>query len=92
MAQPRIIRRPGVEAGTAWPDSIPPLLRRVYAARGATTPDLARPRLASLLDMVRDGAVRVDIGRHFPLEQVPEAFALSMAGTTSGKILVDLLG
>ena len=50
------------------------------------------PRLASLLDMVRDGAVRVDIGRHFPLEQVPEAFALSMAGTTSGKILVDLLG
>ena len=49
MAQPRIIRRPGVEAGTAWPDSIPPLLRRVYAARGATTPDLARPRLASLL-------------------------------------------
>ena len=49
MAQPRIIRRPGVEAGTAWPDSIPPLLRRVYAARGATTPYLARPRLASLL-------------------------------------------
>ena len=38
-----------MEAGTAWPDSIPPLLRRVYAARGATTPDLARPRLASLL-------------------------------------------
>ena len=49
MAQPRIIRRPGVEAGTAWPDSIPPLLRRVYAARGATTPYLARPRLASPL-------------------------------------------
>ena len=33
----------------AWPESIPPLLRRVYAARGATTPELAQPRLASLL-------------------------------------------
>ena len=49
MAPPRIVRRPGVEAGSAWPESIPPLLRRVYAARGATTPELAQPRLASLL-------------------------------------------
>lgn len=49
MASPRIVRRPGVDAGTAWPEAIPPLLRRIYAARGATTPELARPRLAGLL-------------------------------------------
>ena len=53
MAQPRIVRRPDIEAGAvaaaAWPDSIPPLLRRVYAARGAQTPQQARPRLVDLL-------------------------------------------
>ncbi len=51
MAPPRIVRRPDVDAvaGAAWPDSIPPLLRRIYAARGAHTPQLAHPRLADLL-------------------------------------------
>ncbi|WP_028918883.1 single-stranded-DNA-specific exonuclease RecJ [Pseudoxanthomonas suwonensis] len=49
MATPRIVRRPGVEPGGAWPDAIPPLLRRIYAARGAHSPDLARPRLSGLL-------------------------------------------
>jgi len=50
MAPPRIVRRAGIDdAGTAWPASIPPLLRRIYATRGAHTPELARPRLAGLL-------------------------------------------
>jgi len=49
MAPPRIVRRPEVDAGATWPGTIPPLLRRVYAARGATTQELARPRLAGLL-------------------------------------------
>jgi single-stranded-DNA-specific exonuclease len=53
MAPPRIVRRPdvdaGAEAGVAWPDAIPPLLRRIYATRGAHTPQLARPRLGDLL-------------------------------------------
>ena len=49
MADPRIVRRADVDTGTAWPEAIPPLLRRIYAARGATTPELARPRLAGLL-------------------------------------------
>ncbi|WP_425477830.1 single-stranded-DNA-specific exonuclease RecJ [Luteimonas arsenica] len=46
-----IRRRPPVEAGQAadWPADIPPLLRRIYAARGATDVEAARPRLAGLL-------------------------------------------
>lgn len=49
------------------------------------------PRLSRLLSMVADGELEVAIGPHFPLEQVPEAFSLSMAGKTSGKILIDVL-
>lgn len=44
----RIRRRPPVPAGSGWPDHVPPLLRRIYAARGAADPALARPRLAGL--------------------------------------------
>jgi single-stranded-DNA-specific exonuclease len=36
-------------AHDAWPALTPPLLRRVYAARGATTQALAQPRLTQLL-------------------------------------------
>ena len=32
-----------------WPAAVPPLLRRVYAARGACTPTQAQPKLAHLL-------------------------------------------
>ena len=49
MPSPRIVRRPDTDPGAHWPESTPPLLRRVYAARGAGTPELARPRLAELL-------------------------------------------
>lgn len=45
----RIVRRAvAVEPG-AWPDSMLPLLRRLYAARGAIDPRQAQPRLAQLL-------------------------------------------
>jgi single-stranded-DNA-specific exonuclease len=43
------IRRRQVDAAGSWPDSISPLLRRIYAARGATGIDQAQPRLAQLL-------------------------------------------
>ncbi len=43
------IRRRAVDARGDWPDSVPPLLRRVYAARGADDPALAQPKLAQLL-------------------------------------------
>src|SRR5690606_33014211 len=39
----RIRRRAAVAAGEGWPDDIPPLLRRLYAARGISDPSLARP-------------------------------------------------
>jgi len=42
------IRRREFELGSGWPEAVPPLLRRVYAARGITTPELASPRLAQL--------------------------------------------
>ena len=49
MSVVRTIRRRGaVEAAGAWPDDVPPLLRRIYTARGATSIDQARPRLAQL--------------------------------------------
>lgn len=44
----RLLRRPIADPG-AWPDSVSPLLRRVYAARGAITIEQAQPRLAQLL-------------------------------------------
>ena len=44
----RLRRRPPSESGD-FPDSIPPLLRRIYAARGATDAALAQPKLTQLL-------------------------------------------
>ncbi|NUO78095.1 MAG: single-stranded-DNA-specific exonuclease RecJ [Lysobacter sp.] len=44
----RLRRREIVDPG-AWPDSVPPLLQRVYAARGAIAIEQAQPRLAQLL-------------------------------------------
>lgn len=38
-----------VETAGAWPQDVPPLLRRVYAARGACTHAQAQPRLTGLL-------------------------------------------
>lgn len=48
----RLLRRRAAPSGTdgSWPDHVPPLLRRLYAARGAPTPDDARPKLAGLPD------------------------------------------
>ena len=44
----RIVRRPA-STGTDWPDHVLPLLRRIYAARGAPDYAQAQPRLAQLL-------------------------------------------
>jgi single-stranded-DNA-specific exonuclease len=44
----RIVRRARVEIGAGWPDHVPMLLRRLYAARGAASWDDAQPRLARL--------------------------------------------
>jgi single-stranded-DNA-specific exonuclease len=47
-AKPRLVRRPQPETGQ-WPEQFPRLLTRLYAARGATSVELAQPRLANLL-------------------------------------------
>jgi len=44
----RLRRRESAQPGT-WPDDLPPLLARVYAARGALALDDAQPRLTHLL-------------------------------------------
>lgn len=44
----RITRRPAAEGGP-WTESVLPLLRRIYTARGAHDPSLAQPKLAQLL-------------------------------------------
>src|SRR3546814_4383537 len=49
MTRARTIQRRECSVGDGWPDSIPPLLRRVYSARGAHDHASARPRLADLL-------------------------------------------
>lgn len=49
---PVIVRREHVEpeAGLgAWPDDVPPLLRRLHASRGSASLSKARPRLSDLL-------------------------------------------
>ncbi len=43
------IRRRTSDISGDWPDSVPPLLRRIYAARGASNPQHAQPKLAQLL-------------------------------------------
>lgn len=43
------IRRRAPASPGEWPEGVPPLLRRIYAARGALSIDDARPRLAHLL-------------------------------------------
>lgn len=48
VVTPRIRRRPVAPPGD-WPDSTLPLLQRIYASRGAVSPEAAQPRLASLL-------------------------------------------
>lgn len=47
-ANARIVRREAKAAGT-WPADMPPLLQRLYAARGALDAEAAQPRLAGLL-------------------------------------------
>ena len=43
------IRRREVPAHGPWPDSVPPVLQRIYAARGVTTPGQGELKLARLL-------------------------------------------
>lgn len=47
-AAPRIRRRQ-VDTAGSWPDTLSPLLQRIYAARGAVSVEQAQPRLAHLL-------------------------------------------
>ncbi|MGO1893098.1 MAG: single-stranded-DNA-specific exonuclease RecJ, partial [Luteimonas sp.] len=49
MTPAKRIRRRSFEPTDGWPEQMPVLLRRIYAARGITDPGLARPRLANLL-------------------------------------------
>ena len=58
MIRARTILRRECEVGDDWPDSIPPLLRRIYSARGARGHASARPRLADLLPP--DGLLDLD--------------------------------
>nr|WP_154123890.1 single-stranded-DNA-specific exonuclease RecJ [Xylella fastidiosa] len=48
MSVPKIIRRLSLPL-VVWPDNVPPLLRRVYTARGCADPVTAQPCLAQLL-------------------------------------------
>ena len=58
MSVARRIQRRECIVGDGWPDSVPPLLRRVYSARGAADHASARPRLADLLPP--DGLLGLD--------------------------------
>ena len=58
MTIARTIRRREYSIGDGWPASIPPILQRIYAARGAHDPASAQPRLANLLPP--DGLLGLD--------------------------------
>jgi len=45
----KAVRRRSPATPGVWPDSVPALLQRIHAARGAFDPDQAQPRLAHLL-------------------------------------------
>ncbi|QWF19384.1 single-stranded-DNA-specific exonuclease RecJ [Lysobacter capsici] len=63
----RLRRREVADAGL-WPDSVPPLLRRVYAARGANCVEQAQPRLAQLLPP--DGMLGLDAATELLAEAI----------------------
>lgn len=58
MTVVRTIRRRECVVGDGWPASVPPLLRRIYTARGAHDYASAQPRLADLLPP--DGLLGLD--------------------------------
>ena len=49
MKSPRIERRPIASVNEGWPDSVHAVLRRIYAARGVSSPRNVEHRLGSLL-------------------------------------------
>ena len=49
MAQAPRIRWRQIDAAGSWPETLSPLLRRIYAGRGATNLEQAQPKLAHLL-------------------------------------------
>lgn len=49
MTSSPTIRRRTVDETGDWPDHLPPLLRRIHAARGSTCMEQAQPKLAQLL-------------------------------------------
>ncbi|HEY4529469.1 MAG TPA: single-stranded-DNA-specific exonuclease RecJ, partial [Luteimonas sp.] len=63
---------------SAWPDHVPPLLRRIYAARGALDPDTARPRLAGLLPP--DGMLDLDRASGLLAEAIAEGRRILVVG------------
>jgi NADPH:quinone reductase-like Zn-dependent oxidoreductase len=64
------------------------------AARGARAELLvmssSSEQLAEIAGLVADGSVRVEIARTFPLSEVSQAHALSEAGHTRGKIVLEV--
>lgn len=46
-------------------------------------------RLEHLLGKVADGALRVDVGRTFPLEEAGKALEISKDGQAEGKLIID---
>ncbi len=64
------------------------------AARGARAELLvmsaSSEQLARIAGLVADGAVRVEIAETFPLSQASQAHALSEAGHTRGKIVLEV--
>ncbi|MGO1072858.1 single-stranded-DNA-specific exonuclease RecJ [Lysobacter sp. CA199] len=63
----RLRRRESADIGQ-WPDSMPPLLRRIYAARGATCVEQAQPRLTQLLPP--DGMLGLDAATTLLLDAI----------------------
>src|SRR3546814_6678593 len=49
MTPKTTLRRRGPVELAPWPEHIPPLLQRIYGARGAGSIEQAQPRLANLL-------------------------------------------
>lgn len=58
MTAPRIVRRNAAASAGPWPSHVPPLLQRIYGARGASCIEQARPKLANLLPP--DGMLGLD--------------------------------
>jgi len=62
-------------------------LRYIHQSTQVTT-----ERLAAIAKLIDDGALKISLGKVFPLAQAAEAFAYQKTGRPHGKVVLQIAG